>query len=151
MALFDDVIKGVLGGGGLARPVAIAIGALLLRRMFTPGENAQTAAPSSMPDMGQAEQAGGGLLGGLNDLMARFKNAGQQQTMESWIGTGQNQPIDPGQLGSTIGQQTIGDLARQSGISEQDLLNALAKSLPGVIDGLTPHGRLPTPGEISGR
>ena len=61
------------------------------------------------------------------------------------------QPIQPGQLGGALGQTTISELARQAGINEQDLLNGLAQALPGVIDKLTPQGRLPTPAELSGR
>ena len=61
------------------------------------------------------------------------------------------EPIQPGQLGSTLGQTTISDLARAAGMSEQDLLAGLAQALPGVIDKLTPRGRLPTADELSAR
>ncbi|MEI2736984.1 MAG: YidB family protein [Rhodoblastus sp.] len=36
-------------------------------------------------------------------------------------------------------------------MSEQDLLAGLAQALPGVIDKLTPRGRLPTADELSAR
>ena len=45
-------------------------------------------------------------------------------------------------------QQTISDLARQSGLSEQELLAQLAQALPGIVNRLTPNGRLPTQSEL---
>ncbi len=145
MGLLDDVMNDGLPGGGLAKPIVIAVGALLLRNMFSKGDS--TPAPAPVP--GHATAPDGGLFGGLSDLMQKFQQAGQQPTLDSWVGHGQNQSIAPAQLGTTLGQQTISSLAQKAGISEQELLAALASALPGVIDKLTPHGRMPTQGELS--
>ena len=147
MGLFDDVIGKGLPGGGIGKPIAIALGALLLRQIFSHGSS-QTQAPSPTPSLPSSSD--GGLLGGLGGLLEKFKQAGQQETMNSWIGTGPNKPIEPGPLGTTLGKQTISDLARQAGISEQELLDGLAKALPNVVNGLTPKGRLPTVAEVGG-
>ena len=151
MGFFDDAVQDAVPGGSLAKPIAIAIGALLLKNMLSrksEPEPAPAPAPSpSLPPLG----GDGGLLGGLGDLVSKFQKAGHGGAMDSWIGSGQNQPIQPGQLGSTLGQTTISDLARQAGVSEQDLLNGLAQALPGVIDKLTPRGRLPTAEELTAR
>ena len=149
MAFFDDAVKDAVPGGSLAKPIAIAIGALLLKNMFSRKAEPEPEAPStSLPPMGGD---GGGLIGGLGDLVSKFEKAGHGGTIGSWIGTGQNQPVQPGQLGQTLGQTTISDLARAAGMSEQDLLAGLAQALPGVIDKLTPRGRLPTADELSAR
>ena len=111
-------------------------------------EPAPAPAPPSAPSLPGGD---GGLVGGLGDLLSKFQKAGHGQTVDSWIGTGPNQPIQPGQIGGALGQTTISDLARQAGISEQDLLNGLAQALPGVIDKLTPNGRLPTAAELGMR
>ena len=153
MGLFDNAVNEAVPGGNLAKPIMIALGALLLKKMLT-RDSAPEPAPSPMPSpMPQSLPQGndGGLLGGLGDLYSKFQKAGHGQAMDSWIGTGANQPIQPGQLGSALGQTTISDLARQAGVSEQDLLNGLAQALPGVIDKLTPRGRLPTAEELSAR
>jgi len=39
----------------------------------------------------------------------------------------------------------------QSGLSRQELLDGLSQYLPGVVDHLTPDGRLPTERELAGR
>ena len=60
-------------------------------------------------------------------------------------------PIQPGQLSSALGQTTISDLARSAGMSEQELLAQLARTLPGVVDRLTPDGRVPSQAELLAR
>jgi uncharacterized protein YidB (DUF937 family) len=143
MGLFDNALKGAVPGGDLAAPIAIAAGALLLGKMFG-GSGA--AAPAPQPT---AAPAGGGLLGGLTDLVQKFQAAGHGDAVTSWVGSGPNAPIQPAQVGSALGQQTISDLARRSGMSEQELLAQLAQALPGLIDRLSPNGRLPTQTELT--
>jgi uncharacterized protein YidB (DUF937 family) len=144
MGFFDDALKGAIPGGDLATPIAIAAGALLLGKLFS----GSSAAPAPAPQP-TAAPAGGGLLGGLTDLVQKFQTAGHGDAVNSWIGAGPNAPIQPAQVGSALGQQTISDLARQSGLSEEQLLAQLAQALPGIIDKLSPNGRLPTQGELA--
>jgi uncharacterized protein YidB (DUF937 family) len=143
MGLFDDALKNAVPGGDLTTPIAIAAGALLLGKMF----GGSSSAPAPAPQTGAAP-AGGGLLGGLSGLVQKLQNAGHGDVVNSWIGPGANAPIQPSQVGSALGQQTISDLARQSGLSEQELLAQLAQALPGIINKLTPNGRLPTTAEL---
>jgi uncharacterized protein YidB (DUF937 family) len=142
MGLFDDAMKNAVPGGNLATPIAVAVGALVLGKLFSGG-----AAPTAQP--GTAPPATGGLFGGLTDLVQKFQTAGQGNAINSWIGPGANAPIQPAQVGSALGQQTISDLARQSGLSEQELLSQLSLVLPGLVDKLSPNGRLPTQAELA--
>ncbi len=146
MGLFDDALKDSVPGGAVAAPLAIAAGALLLGKYFSN----RAAAPSqgAAPPPPPAPQSGG-LLSGLNDLVQRFQNAGHGEAVNSWIAAGPNQPVSPAQVGSALGQQTISDLARQAGVSEQELLSQLALVLPSLVDKLTPNGRLPTQSELA--
>ena len=91
----------------------------------------------------------GGLVGGLGGLLEKLQNAGHDDTVNSWLGPGQNQPIEPGQLGSALGQKSIGQAAQQAGITEQDFLSQLAQVLPQFVDKLTPNGRIPSLQEIA--
>ena len=145
MGLFDDALKGAVPGGNVAAPLAIAAGALLLGKYLS----SRSAPPTQEAQPAPAGAQGGGLFGGLNDLVQKFQNAGHGDVVNSWIGSGPNQPVSPAQVGSALGQQTISDLARQAGVSEEELLNHLAQALPGLVNGLTPNGRLPTQAELA--
>lgn len=80
--------------------------------------------------------------GGLAGLLGKFQQAGLADQADSWIGTGQNLPISGGQLESALGSSAIGDIAGQLGLSSGDASGALANLLPGLIDQLTPQGRM---------
>jgi uncharacterized protein YidB (DUF937 family) len=67
----------------------------------------------------------------------------------SWVGNGQNQPVSPNQLNSALGPDVIKNLAQRTGLSEDDLSKQLSQVLPGLVDKLTPNGRLPTMAELS--
>jgi uncharacterized protein YidB (DUF937 family) len=57
--------------------------------------------------------------------------------------------LSPNQVGSALGPNIIKTLAQQSGLSEDELTKQLSQVLPGVVDKLTPNGRLPTLAELS--
>ena len=95
--------------------------------------------------------AGSVISGGLGDLLKQFQQHGQGDTADSWVGKGDNKPIAPGDLGKALGADQLNALASQTGLSRDDLLQGLSQYLPGVIDHLTPDGRLPTEHELSTR
>ena len=132
MGLLDDVIGAALGksGSGLSSPIAMALMALLASRMSASAQTPQ------------------GSLGGLGALIDRFRNNGLEDAINSWIGTGQNQAISPGQLRQALGQETVEDLSQRTGLPHGDLLSQLSNILPGVVDRLTPNGRLPSDAEL---
>ena len=93
--------------------------------------------------------AGGALSGGLNDLLKQFQDNGHTEAANSWVGTGPNKAISPGDLASALGADQINTLSSQTGLSRDELLAGLARQLPDVINQLTPNGRLPTEHEAS--
>jgi uncharacterized protein YidB (DUF937 family) len=99
--------------------------------------------------------AGGGagsvISGGIGDLLKQLQQSGHGDAANSWVGPGQNKPIAPGDLAKALGADQINGLMSQTGLSREDLLSGLSQQLPGVIDHLTPDGRLPTDSEVSGR
>src|SRR5271165_3943089 len=149
--MFDDAMKNAVPGGNLATPIAVAVGALLLGKFFG-GSSAPAPAPAPAP--GPARSAPppslptnvppGNLLGGLGDLVGKLTAGGAGSQVNSWVGPGANEPIQPGQLGSALGQNTLNDLSQRTGMSQQELLNQLATVLPQLINNLTPKGRMPT-------
>jgi uncharacterized protein YidB (DUF937 family) len=87
--------------------------------------------------------AGGLLGGGLRELVDKFKQAGQGEVADSWVGTGQNKPIAPSQLEQAIGADVLETLSEKTGLSREELLSRLSTTLPDAVDKYTPAGRLP--------
>jgi uncharacterized protein YidB (DUF937 family) len=85
---------------------------------------------------------------GLDELIDQFYKSGLGDVVNSWIGTGENQAISPDQLRDALGQKRVSDLSRQAGTPQDDLLSQLSKYLPGVIDQLSPNGRLPNQADL---
>lgn len=119
-------------------------------------------APPAAPQPGQAQarppggggllESLGGLLGaggagavvnnGLGELVDRFNQAGQGQKADSWVRQGPNEDVAPNELEQALGPQVIDAIARQTGLSRDDLLARLSKVLPEAVDRYTPDGRL---------
>jgi uncharacterized protein YidB (DUF937 family) len=146
MGFLDNVAnKAVPEGSSLAKPLIMAFTALLasgaLSRKQEPAPAPGTS-PASHPDAG-------GLLGGLGGLLEKFQQSGHGEVAKSWVGSDQNQPIPPGSLGSALGPSIIKALSEKTGLSEQQVTAQLSQLLPGLVDKLTPQGRLPTHGELA--
>jgi uncharacterized protein YidB (DUF937 family) len=104
---------------------------------------------------GQSGSGGGGLqqalvqmleqggTGGLSGLAKNFQSQGLGDIFSSWVGTGENKPIQPEQLQNALGAEKLQQLAGGTGMSLQAALPLLAQLLPVVIDRLTPQGQLP--------
>ena len=95
--------------------------------------------------------AGSVISGGLADVLRQLQQSGQGDKANSWVGTGENKPIAPGDLAKALGADQINTLATQSGLSRDELLDGLSQYLPKAIDHLTPEGRLPSDSEVSTR
>ena len=166
---------GAPSGGGMS-PMTMAILALLAWKAvkhLSGGQPGATPAPAPVPGnvtagggmgggLGDILKGGlGGLLaggaagsvisGGLGDLLRQFQQSGHGDTADSWVSQGPNKQISPDDLGRALGADQINALSSQSGLSREELLAGLSRQLPDVIDHLTPDGRLPTEGELSGR
>ena len=146
MASSEDVIRSAVPGG-IGKPLILALLALLASgALFGRGskEGSATKGPQAAPDEGA-----GGLLGGLGGLVDKLQSGGLGNLINSWVGPGQNQPVSPHQLGPALGPDIIKTLAQRSGLSEEELIRQLSQVLPGLVDKLTPNGRLPTVAELS--
>ena len=63
------------------------------------------------------------LTDGLGELVDRFKQSGYGDTAESWVGTGPNKSMTPAQFEQAIGPEVLDSLAKQTGLSKDDLLS----------------------------
>ena len=86
---------------------------------------------------------GGLLSGGLKELVDRFTANGQEDAVNSWVGTGPNKSISEDQLKSAIGPDALASLSKETGLSEAEILSRLSRALPDAVDKYTPEGRLP--------
>ena len=155
MGLLDDVLGSAVPGGNLAKPLMIGLAALLGARavggglgnlLGGTGPGAQIP-PTAQP--GTPSQSQGGLFGGLSGLLQSFQQGGHGDVINSWIGPGQNQPIAPDQLHQALGPDAVNNLSRLTGLPADQLVSELSRVLPGVVDKLTPQGRMPTQAEMS--
>jgi uncharacterized protein YidB (DUF937 family) len=81
--------------------------------------------------------------GGLQGILGKFQQAGYGAQADSWVSTGQNQPISADALSQVLGQGQLGQIAQQLGMSHGDVAGGLASMLPQLIDRMTPHGQVP--------
>ena len=149
MAGLEDIVRSSAPGGNIGKPLMLALLALLASgALFGRGSNGRSTSTSagSQPT---SDQGAGGLLGGLGGLLDKLQKSGLGDATNSWVGSGQNKPVSPGQLGPALGPDIIKTLAQRSGLSEEEITKQLSQILPGVVDKLTPRGRLPTLAELS--
>lgn len=129
----DDVLGGLLGGGGQGaggQADLLRIVALVLSQI------------------GQQGGQQGGQMGGLGALVEQFTRGGLGDVVSSWVGTGANQPVSPAQLSQVFGDDLLGRLTQQTGLSQGDLLSQLSQVLPQAVDHMTPQGQLPADGGL---
>lgn len=109
--------------------------------------------------IGGSGQAGGGSLvsmageliqraGGVQGLVAMLQQHGLGDVAQSWVGTGANQAVAPGQLGQALGNGGLGgvlqEMAGKLGVDQGQLLGQLSQVLPHAVDHLTPGGQVPS-------
>lgn len=105
--------------------------------------------------LGGAQTGGGGLdiaglaqqlltqNGGLQGLLQQLQKGGLGEAVASWVGTGQNLPVNADQIRQALGNSQLQELAGKFGIDAQQLPALLAQHLPVLVDKLTPNGQLP--------
>ena len=124
MGLLDSVLGSVLGNNPNAGALQSILGSILA---------------------GGGQQYGGGG-GGLSGLIEAFSRAGMGNQVNSWVGTGPNQPINPNQLQQVFGQDQINQWSQQTGMPQHSLLEQLSNLIPHAVDRMTPNGEVPSGG-----
>jgi uncharacterized protein YidB (DUF937 family) len=84
--------------------------------------------------------------GGLDALVGKLRDAGMGDAVDSWIGGGPNQQVDPQALGAALGDDEMQRLSAKSGLDIGALLPLMAAFLPQIINMLTPNGTVPEGG-----
>jgi uncharacterized protein YidB (DUF937 family) len=81
--------------------------------------------------------------GGVAGLYEKFRNGGLAREFASWVSTGANELITPAQIEAVMGNEKVKALATLLGIDITKATEFLARTLPALIDRLTPDGKIP--------
>lgn len=106
---------------------------------------------------GQEGQGGGSLIsiagqllekaGGVQGLVNLLQQHGLGEQVQSWIGTGSNQPVSGEQLGQALQNGGLGSFVQEAagklGVDPGQLLGQLSHVLPQAVDHVTPNGEVP--------
>lgn len=79
-------------------------------------------------------------IGGLPGLVANFHSAGLGDVIDSWLGSGANQPVSGAQIEQVLGGTAIRQLAGQASMTLAETEKTLAQILPAMVDSLSPLG-----------
>ena len=134
--------------GGIGKPLMIAL-LVLLAKYMTSGSATSGSASPNPASASPAEASPGDVLGGLGGLLKQFQQNGFGDAINSWVGTGSNDAITPGQISKAIDPSIIEALAQRFGLPKEPISQILSQLLPKTVDQLTPEGRLPTQQEMA--
>ena len=82
----------------------------------------------------------------MQGLIDQFSQAGLAQHVQSWIGTGSNRPISADDIARVFSGGQLGQIASQLGLDQGQAADRIAQDLPGLVDKLTPNGKIETGG-----
>jgi uncharacterized protein YidB (DUF937 family) len=138
-------------GGSVAKPLILALLALLASRYFSgkSSEPARAPAPELQPRSPAQEPTPGNILDGLGGLVKRFQQKGFGDTIDTWINTGANQDISSDQVSDALGRDVVTSCRAVVACRGTRWSRKLSRLLPGTVDKLTPEGLLPTQREMA--
>jgi YidB-like protein len=126
---FEDVVRSAAPGGNVSKPLMLAVLALLASGALFRGGTAEQ--PLSAWRATDAQPR-------------RRRPARGSRRVIGQAATGRS-----GQCGKFLGRTRT--KSARSGLSEEEVSKQLSEVLPGIVDKLTPEGRMPTEPELSQR
>lgn len=85
--------------------------------------------------------------GGLQGIMAKLSSNGQGQQVQSWVGTGDNQPVSGSQVREALSDDSLNKMAQQAGTTPEKVSDDVAQILPQMVNKATPQGQVPPQGD----
>ena len=85
---------------------------------------------------------------GLSRLIDQFKGAGLGDKADSWVGTGENQPLNSDEVEKAIGADRLAKMSKETGKSVDELKSGLSTAIPEAVNKLTPDGKMPDPSDL---
>jgi uncharacterized protein YidB (DUF937 family) len=96
---------------------------------------------------GGSDGSGKNLSEGLGELVTRFRTNGLGASADSWVSKDANAEVQPADIETAIGRDTIEELAQKTGLSSAEIVKRLSAAIPAAVDRFTPDGRLPSDDE----
>lgn len=101
-------------------------------------------------DLGSLTSALSGLTGGndgdsgfdIGSILSNMQSGGMADVAQSWLGDGDNQPIEDEQVVNMFGADKISDFASQLGLNESEAIGGLRDALPQMVDNASSGGSL---------
>jgi uncharacterized protein YidB (DUF937 family) len=81
--------------------------------------------------------------GGLQGMTTKLTNSGLGKQVQSWVGTGQNQPVSGQQVQQAMDPGQLHAVAKQAGISDEEASEHVAQAMPEMVNQATPQGKIP--------
>lgn len=102
---------------------------------------AQKVVKSLVGQLGQGQQSPQpqALAAGLQGMVTK---GGMDNQLKSWLSSGNNEQISGQQIKAALGQETISKISNTAGCSEQETLETISGTLPGIVDVASPNGQL---------
>jgi len=76
----------------------------------------------------------------LSSITSVLQNGNLGSIISSWIGSGENSPIDASDIKELLGNDKIDKFAKKLGIDRDTAADALKDVLPNIVDKATPKG-----------
>ncbi len=73
----------------------------------------------------------------LSSIVSNLTNGDLGETVASWIGSGENKPIDPEATTELLGEDKIEEFAQKLGVDVETAKKSLAETLPNLVDKAT--------------
>jgi uncharacterized protein YidB (DUF937 family) len=100
-------------------------------------------------DLGSLTSALSGLTGDsdeggldIGSLLGKMQGGGMADMAQSWLGNGDNQPMEDNQVTEMFGADKISEFASRLGMSESDAIGGLRDAMPQMVDQASSGGSL---------
>lgn len=100
-------------------------------------------------DLGSLTSALSGLTGGDSDggfdigsLLGKMQGGGMADIAQSWLGDGDNEPLEDNHITEMFGSDKISEFASQLGLSQEEAVGGLRDALPQIVDKASTGGSL---------
>lgn len=149
------LLGGLLGGGSGGGAGGGSGGGLggLLGGLLGGGSGGSPGSASGGPGLGSVMAMLAPLLagllknGGLSKILSGMHANGLSAQADSWVGLGENQPIEPADVKNALGDQ-VDHVATELGVGHDEASELLAHILPGLVNTVTPDGQPPSDADI---